>query len=126
MFNSQYTILLIIFIALFLVVLFLDLFIQRIKKMGLLTRSLNMSLFLITMPIERLDREKSSPDEFKKIIGVMEQFYASLAGLLEKGFWHNFIYGQPYLSFEIAIQNIGEEITFYLAAPKKYQDLIEK
>jgi len=54
----------------------------------------------------------------------MEQFYSSLSNIKETK--DTFIYGQPYLIFEIATPYIGEEISFYMSVPHKYEAVIEK
>ncbi|OGZ41256.1 MAG: hypothetical protein A3I88_02915 [Candidatus Portnoybacteria bacterium RIFCSPLOWO2_12_FULL_39_9] len=100
------------------------LFVRRLKNKGQITRALNMSLFLITLPKKAKKEEGEAPKTKKEIISVMEQLFASLSNIKEtKG---TFVYGQPYLVFEIATPQIGEEIAFYLAAPKNYGEVIEK
>jgi hypothetical protein len=100
------------------------LFINRLKNKGQITRALNMSLFLITLPKKVKKEEGEAPKAQKEIISVMEQLYASLSNIKEtKG---TFLYGQPYLVFEIATPHAGEEIAFYMAVPRNYEDVIEK
>lgn len=88
-----------------------------------LTRALNMTLFLVSMPkISQSEKEKKP---FKELISVMEQFYTSLANLKDKKI-RGFVYGQPVLSLEMAVQHIGEEICFYLACPRRFAPILEK
>jgi hypothetical protein len=82
-----------------------------------------MSLFLITLPKKTKNQEQSPKNE-KEIISVMEQVYSSLSNIQAKE--NTFIYGQPHLVFEIATPQIGEEIAFYLAVPKNYEEIVEK
>ena len=57
-------------------------------------------------------------------IEAMEQVLASLHSIY-KSKWHHKLFGlQPVFSFEIMARK--EEIKFYVLAPKKYRDLIEK
>jgi len=101
------------------------LFVRQLKNKGRLTRALNMSLFLITLPKKKVKREEGeAPKSEKDIISVMEQLYASLNNIRETK--DVFIYGQPHLVFEIATPQIGEEIAFYLSLPRGYEDVIEK
>jgi len=100
------------------------LLIQRLRSQKQVTRALNMSLFLITLPKKVKAPEGEAAKSAKEIISVMEQFYASLSNLREKK--GTFLYGQPHLVFEIATPQIGEEISFYLAVPRGYEDVLEK
>ena len=101
-----------------------SLFILRLKNRGRLTRALNMSLFLITLPRKAKKEEGEAPKSEKEIVSVMEQLYASLSNIKETK--DVFIYGQPHLIFEIATPQVGEEIAFYMAVPRGYEDVIEK
>ena len=91
--------------------------IQRKKREGKIIRSLNMSLFLITLPQEKL-KEGEPVKNAKEIISIMEQFYASVSQLKEKSV-SEFYYGQPVLALEIALPGKREEIRFYLASPSQ-------
>lgn len=90
-----------------------------------ITRSLNMSLFLISMPKEyRSKGEDFSPKQEDEIIGIMEQFYTSLAVVKERNFFKRLIYGNPHMTLEIA--STGEDIRFYMAVPREFEHLVEK
>jgi hypothetical protein len=104
--------------------LILILIFERKKGRGLITRALNMSLFLVKIPREI--KEDLPGEERKNRIAVMEQFLSSLASLKEKGFKIQFAYGQPYIVLEMAVQAVGSEISFYAAVPRKYETYIEK
>ena len=56
-------------------------------------------------------------------IDAMEQLFASLASIKKGGFWQKFSF-QPAISFEIVAK--PEDIRFYVWAPKRLQDLVEK
>ncbi len=99
-------------------------FILRLKSRGRLTRALNMSLFLITLPKKAKREEGEAPKSEKEIVSVMEQLYASLSNIRETK--DTFVYGQPHLVFEIATPQVGEEISFYMAVPRGYEDVVEK
>ena len=99
-------------------------FVSGRRASGKITRALNMSLFLITLPKKIKREEGEAPKDEKDIISVMEQLYSSLSNIREtKG---SFIYGQPHLTFEIATPYIGEEISFYMSIPSRYAEVIEK
>jgi len=89
------------------------------------SRALSMRLFLITLPQEKKKEGEPQKTE-KEIIGVMEQFFASLANLKEKGLWASFTGEKPTVVFEIAIPSVGEEINFYIACPRKFAGVLEK
>ncbi len=99
-------------------------FIRYTKNKGQITRALNMSLFWVSMPKKSKKEEGAAPKSNKEIISVMEQLYSSLSSIRETK--DVFMYGQPYLVFEIATPQIGEEITFYMALPQRYKNIIEK
>ncbi len=56
-------------------------------------------------------------------IDVAEQLFSSLHSMHHGGFW-SFLKPQEHISFEIVAKH--EDIRFYVAAPKKHIDLIEK
>ncbi len=99
-------------------------FVMARKKRGQVTRSLNMSLFLITLPKKNKKEEGETAKSEKEIISVMEQFYSSLSNIKETK--DTFFYGQPHIVFEIATPQIGEEISFYMSIPRKYETVVEK
>jgi len=94
------------------------------KKRGQMTRALNMSLFLITLPKEIKKEEGEAPKSQKEVIAIMEQLYSSLSNIRETK--DIFIYGQPHIVFEMATPHIGEEISFYMAVPRKHEAVVEK
>jgi hypothetical protein len=99
-------------------------FIRRVKNRGRITRALNMSLFLISLPKKVKKEESEAPKSAKEIISAMEQLYSSFSNIKETK--DVFIYGQPHLVFEIATPEQGEEIAFYLALPSRYESVVEK
>lgn len=95
-----------------------------LRTRGGIARALNMSLFTVTLPREFTnDNRQQKPD--KELIAVMEQLYSSFTSMHSKG-WNKFIYGEPYLSLEMAVHQIGEEIHFYIGVPKHLEDIFEK
>lgn len=107
------------------IVIFLGIYlvIKLIQGKGKVVRALNMTLFLVSLPKTVADEKNKKP--FKELVAVMEQFYASLSSLKEKGtkaFW----YGQPTFVFEMAVPHTGEEICFYAACPRRLANVMEK
>ncbi len=97
-----------------------------IRTRGQLERSLNMSLFLIQVPKEHpKDAQPTQQQQMRELISVGEQLLASLASGRAKG-WNKFLYGEPYVSLEMAVHHIGEETHMYMAVPRSLNDVIEK
>jgi hypothetical protein len=123
--NVNQLIYLTIFIIVLLIIgVIIVLFFDRKRTKGTITRALNMSLFLIKVPLET--KEDFSVEEKKNRIGVMEQFLTSITSLREKASFKQIFYGQPFIALEIAIPFIGSEISFYLAVPRSYETFLEK
>ena len=76
-----------------------------------------MTLFLVRIPREKPDPQDSQRKTEKEMISVGEQLISSFAGLHTKG-WNKLIYGEPYVALELAVHHVGEEIHFYIAAPR--------
>src|SRR5258708_261324 len=91
---------------------------------GSIARALNMALFSVTLPRPAIGQGQNQRPE-KELISVMKQLYSSFTNLHAKG-WNKFIYGEPYLAAEIAVQHIGRDIQFYMAVPRSFQDTFEK
>jgi len=94
-----------------------------VRSKGAVARALNMSLFLITLP--RGKDSESNPKPEKELIAVMEQLYASFTSIHATG-WNKFAYGEPYLALEMAVHHIGEEIHFYIAVPRSYEQTFQQ
>lgn len=111
-----------------LTVIFISCFaiIDKMRVKGRITRALNMSLFLITLPRDNPSANSGQgtrPD--KELISIMEHLYASLSNIHSKG-WNKFMYGEPYIALEMAVHHIGEEIHFYIGVPKGHERIFEQ
>ncbi|OGN08810.1 MAG: hypothetical protein A3J46_06455 [Candidatus Yanofskybacteria bacterium RIFCSPHIGHO2_02_FULL_41_11] len=96
------------------------------RTKGSIARALNMSLFLISVPRDiPTGSGQGQQRTEKELVSVMEQLYSSFSNIHSKG-WNKFIYGEPYISLEIAVHHVGEEIFFYMAVPKTYEQIFEK
>ena len=83
-------------------------------------KSLNMTLFEITLPAGEDEAEQSKG--FKEFIGAMEQFYAGMNSISE---------GQnnekeSYFTLEVALSASSDEVVVYAAIPNKHISLFEK
>ena len=100
---------------------------DRLREHYLLVRALNLTLVKVRMPRLFTEKEMGEKDQRtqKDTIGVMEQLLSGLAQMQDKGLT-GFILGRPYIAFELACSNVGEEITFYFSAPRKWLSSLEK
>ncbi len=94
--------------------------ISGLKEGTPLYKSLNMTLFEITLPPPTDEADKSKG--FKEFIGAMEQFYAGMHSISptrnnEK---------ENYFTLEVAIGNESDEVIIYAGIPNKYISLFEK
>lgn len=95
-----------------------------------INRSINMDLEVVRVTKIFKDRNAEASQSrglWKEEIGSMEQLLGTLANLREKSSWlSHFLYGDPYLALEISNPSNSEEISFYMAIPKKFSESIEK
>jgi len=95
-------------IAIFLIIFLIRQLSRRLKL------NLDYLLFLVKLPRPTKEKEGRPEADFKNEIGFFEQFLSNIAQ--EK---------QPII-FESAVHQTGEEIHFYIAAPKNLSDFIKK
>src|SRR3989344_7987739 len=77
-----------------------------LRTKGSIARALNMSLFLITLPRDlSISSGQAQQRTEKDLISVMEQLYSSFSNIHSKG-WNKFIYGEPYISLEMAVHHV--------------------
>ncbi len=94
--------------------------IKDLKENTPLYKSLNMTLFEITLPPPTDEADKSKG--FKEFIGAMEQFYAGMQSIStdkknEK---------EIYFTLEVALSNESDEVIVYAGIPNKHLSLFEK
>ncbi len=85
-----------------------------------LYKSLNMTLFEITLPPPQDEADKSKG--FKEFIGAMEQFYAGMSSIGEGKKNEK----EVYFTLEVALGNQSDEVVVYAAIPNKHLSLFEK
>ena len=83
-------------------------------------KSLNMTLFEITLPPPEDEADKSK--SFKEFIGAMEQFYAGMQSIGEGKYNEK----ENYFTLEVALGNQSDEVVVYAAIPNKHLSLFEK
>ena len=84
---------------------------------------MKLSLFSIAIPRQVLEKgEKEAP--FKEYALKVEQFLSSLASLGKSKKTFSLL-GSSYFVFEAALPRIGEEIAFYVAAPRPLAPALE-
>ena len=119
------SVLTIILLAVVLLILAVAAFVMlnAVRTRGAVARSLDLTLMRFTLP--RFSPQAGQPQDDKKLISVMEQLYSSVATLRIKG-WNKFLYGDPYITLEMAVHHVGEQIQFYIAVPSAYAGQFEK
>ncbi|MBP6883667.1 MAG: type IV secretion system DNA-binding domain-containing protein [Candidatus Pacebacteria bacterium] len=85
-----------------------------------LYKSLNMTLFEITLPPPQDDADKSKG--FKEFIGAMEQFYAGMVSISEGKANAK----ENYFTLEVALGNQSDQVVIYAGIPNKHISLFEK
>lgn len=113
-----YLLLVIIFALTFWLIWFLF---NKAWQKGLIFSALNFVLLEIRFP--KVFETNDIGKEKEKLL-VMEQFYNSLTNILKEKI--GLFKPKPYLVFEIAVPEEGEEIGFYVAVPKKFQASIQR
>jgi len=109
-----------IFLISLLLVLFLFLFIKKNKRNKMIKESLEFTLFSIKMSGITNEEIRDSGKQEKDWIKSMEDFYSVLNSLSKES-----LFGvDPWISMEIV--KLKEEIVFYVAAPKRFENFIEK
>lgn len=85
-----------------------------------LYKSLNMTLFEITLPPPEDSADKSKG--FKEFIGAMEQFYAGMNSISEGKNNEK----ENYFTLEVALSNESDEVVIYASIPNNHISLFEK
>ncbi len=124
---NQFILPIIYIISAAIAVVFVLIILQNKFLKGRIVRALNMKLFLVRVPQEGGDQEqKSSQKPEKEKVAVAEQFLSSLSQIKTQGWWQKLCYGPLHIVFELAVPHAGEEIYFYVAVPRGFEDFIEK
>ena len=94
--------------------------VKDLKEGTPLYKSLNMTLFEITLPppVDEADKQKG----FKEFIGAMEQFYAGMNSISDG----NNNERENYFTLEVALSHGSDQVIIYAAIPNKHISLFEK
>ncbi|MBI4134299.1 MAG: type IV secretion system DNA-binding domain-containing protein [Candidatus Terrybacteria bacterium] len=98
---------------------------DRLRDRFELRRSLDSVLFRVALPRVFPQEEEQRKKPEKEQIAVMEQFYAAFSRLSDRGM-RALLLGPPHIALELALPSVGEEIAFYVAAPRFFADETEK
>jgi len=85
-----------------------------------LYKSLNMTLFEVTLPPPQDEADKQKG--FKEFISAMEQFYAGMQSISEG----NNNEKENYFTLEVALSNSSDQVIIYAGIPNKHISLFEK
>jgi hypothetical protein len=106
-------------LSLFLILLAIIIF-RTSRKTKIIEESLKFTLFLVKMSGITSEEIRDSGKQEKDWIRLMEDFYSSLNSLSKEG-----LFGvDPWIALEIV--KLKEDIIFYVAVPKRFENFIEK
>jgi len=91
-----------------------------VKEGTPLHKSLNMTLFEVTLPPSTDESQKSKG--FKEFIGAMEQFYAGMLSIAEDKSNTK----ENYFTLEVGLSSGRDQLVVYVAVPNKHVLLFEK
>jgi len=97
----------------------------RLRRQGAISRSLNLELLAVRFPPLPASGQEPSMQQIREKIALMEQFYSHLSLIRDK-WWRTVFYGKPIFSLELSIPSLGEELTFYVAVPRRFIPAAEK
>ncbi len=100
-------------------------FVKVLRKKAAYRRTLNLCFLKVTLPKKDsdLDEKKETTKDFKEMIGLAEQLYASLKSIYSRTILKK-ILGQDTISLEYIAHK--DQIYFYVVIPKNYKYLVEK
>lgn len=98
-----------------------------LMKRGSISHSLNLQLLSVKFPPPAQPQGQQEPtlQQIRERIALMDQLYSHLH-VVRDSWWHGFFYGKPVFALELTIPHIGEEISFYMAVPRRLVPAIAK
>ncbi|MDD5146335.1 MAG: type IV secretion system DNA-binding domain-containing protein [Candidatus Pacebacteria bacterium] len=98
---------------------------RRERARRFLQRGLGAQLFLVSVPqmILQPGEKESTLEEYLK---PAEQFFYGLSAAKDYHKLKRWLFGNPSIVFEIAVNRLSEEINFYFACPRRLSGMIEK
>jgi len=91
----------------------------RLRPKDTTVKSLKMTLFEIQLAEEKNEEKKP----LKELISSMEQLFSGLMSIAEQSASEP---SQEYFSMELALPNVGEEYSFFVAIPDVKKELFQK
>lgn len=119
MFSPFYLAVVFIIIVLVVVLVLRSEFLKRAR----ISRSLNLRLLAVRFAKE--PAENVSIEQLRQKIALMEQFYTHLSSIHDS-WWRELWYGKPAFSLELTIPSVGEELSFFIAVPRRFVSSVEK
>ncbi|MEK7082078.1 MAG: type IV secretory system conjugative DNA transfer family protein [Patescibacteria group bacterium] len=95
-----------------------------LRRRNLLMRSLNLDLLSVRFPQVQTEQQMSVAQSREKI-ALMEQLYANMHMVRDK-WWRAALYGRPSFALELSVPRVGEELSFFLAVPRRLSPAVEK
>ncbi len=99
--------------------------VRRSSRRNEIWRSLNLELLFVAFPRMYDAKNQLTSDQLREKISMMENVFANLKNVKDSPF-REFWYGRPSFSLELSVAHIGEEISFYVAVPKRLSGTVEK
>ncbi|MBI3273685.1 MAG: type IV secretory system conjugative DNA transfer family protein [Candidatus Colwellbacteria bacterium] len=96
----------------------------RLSRRGMVSRSLNLELIAVRF-ISEPPQQEQTLQQIREKIALMEQFYSNLL-LVKDKWWKSFLYGMPVFALELTIPSFGEELSFYIAVPRRFCEPVMK
>ncbi len=93
-------------------------------RAGLVSRALNLQLMAVRFASPAPEKEQGI-QQIREKIALMEQFYSHLHDIQDTWFTM-LLYGRPVFALELTIPSVGEEISFFVAVPRRFVGSIEK
>lgn len=93
-------------------------------RAGLVSRALNLQLIAVRFSPPTPEKEPSI-QQIREKIALMEQFYSHLHEIRDSWF-SVLLYGRPVFALELAIPSVGEEISFFVAVPRRFVESVGK
>lgn len=100
-------------------------FLRRLDRRDEAWRSLNLKLLRVSLPHRTLPEGGMTLDRAREEIGAMEKLYANLQSM-RVPLWQSLLYGKPSFALELTVPHIGEEISLYVAVPRRLSLSVEK
>lgn len=95
-----------------------------LRRQGFISRSFNLALLLVRFA-PPVTAQELNLQQIREKIALMEQLYSHLL-IIRDPWWRSLLYGRPSFALELTIPSVGEEISFYVAMPRRFIRAMEK